>query len=732
MALTTSAFFWASCAAVLIPLLIHLLRRHKPKQILFPPLELVRQRQNTSQRRFRFRQAALLFLRAAVLLLFGLLLARPAAQTGIRKSESGPSARAAVLLFDTSLRMGYEQNGRTRLEEAKTLGLALLDAMPSETRVAVCDTQNSGAAFQIDHLAARERIEQLEPRPQRYSLTESAAEAVRLLAPEQGETELIILSDFTAAGWLGPGADSAAGIFGRCEHLPRVFLADFAPKSFQNISLTDVGVSVSGTDEEGEAEIGVTVSAAGKGSAGILKLVCGPILAGGETKPLTETFSEADFTAPNDEKREPDQTGAAGTFRKLRKTFRLRHLPVGLYQGTVTKTPPDPLTADDMVSFTFEVRPAKKLLFAAPDPKEKRALFLRTAVSLSEQVQRRSPFEIETLSYEQLFETRLDPARTAAVFLLDPPPLSAPFLTKLETFVRAGGGAGLFLGQNFSANQPAEFAALFGGTPLRQVNRPEGTPLIPDPGASALLGRFGAAADTASLPWSQALVYRYWRFDWNEESPSEVLFRCADGAPAFLLRPLGRGTVIFSTTPFSDLAGDPKPWNRITIGDHSWLFLLLADGITAALTGREGTLNKAPFEPVDAAVETVANLAVVPPDGKAIALSVPESETRFTFNGTGELGSYRVTGGQTPKILTGFSVNPRAEEVALEPVTDEELQKLFRGTSVSRINSAEKLEAVRSRLDSRADLYSLLALLLGLLLAAELLSANRIYRDVSP
>ena len=160
MALTTSAFFWASCAAVLIPLLIHLLRRHKPKQILFPPLELVRQRQNTSQRRFRFRQAALLFLRAAVLLLFGLLLARPAAQTGIRKSESGPSARAAVLLFDTSLRMGYEQNGRTRLEEAKTLGLALLDAMPSETRVAVSDTQNSGAAFQIDHLAARERIEQ--------------------------------------------------------------------------------------------------------------------------------------------------------------------------------------------------------------------------------------------------------------------------------------------------------------------------------------------------------------------------------------------------------------------------------------------------------------------------------------------------------------------------------------------------------------------------------------------
>ena len=49
---------------------------------------------------------------------------------------------AAVFLFDTSLSMGYQQEGKTRLELARQIAVEHLGALPAGSRVAIADVSN--------------------------------------------------------------------------------------------------------------------------------------------------------------------------------------------------------------------------------------------------------------------------------------------------------------------------------------------------------------------------------------------------------------------------------------------------------------------------------------------------------------------------------------------------------------------------------------------------------------
>lgn len=711
--LLASSFLWAACVAVLIPLLIHLLSRGKPKREIFPAMRFIQETYVSNRRRFRLKRFLLLALRALTLILFGLLLARPVWHALPRentRSGSG-SARVAAFVFDTSLRMEYEQGGKSRLDEAKTLAPALLDQMPTETRVAIFDTQGGGGTFQVDLLAARERIERLCPAPQRLSLTEAVSSAVRLLAEVEGEKEILIFSDRSAAAWPPEQTDSFRRILDESGASIRFYFADFAPDLIRNISLSQVRTAVSVREREGEATIDVLLTAVGGKSGGKLEMNCGsPLSAGGERTVLTETFTEAEFSESGEQ----------------RKSFSLRHLSPGIYQGSITKTPPDPLAADDRVCFTFEIRPPKNLLLVAPEPASEHALFMKSALFFDEHSGRAAP-QPEVISYGRLAEMPLAASETAALLLLDPPPLSAELATRIEAFVHGGGGAGFFLGRNGAGENTPEYVALLGGEPIRPVNVPEGTTLIPDPGGHTLLSGFRTSGEALSAPWSQIPIYRHWRVEWDRNNPPSVAMRYTDGGAALVERAVGRGRVVVSTTPFSDRPNDPKAWNRITVGDHAWLFLVLAEGIARTLTEKEGSLNIAPFEIASFAVETDKNLAVLTPERGEIALSLPALENRLSFSGTGDLGSYVFLGGEKQKTLGGFSVNPRAEQLRLDPLSFDELQDLFGKTRLNRIDSAQKLESLRNRLDSPADLYSLLALLFGAVLVAELFSASRLY-----
>src|SRR5215471_10298176 len=78
---------------------------------------------------------------------------------------------AAVLIVDTSASMEYRVGGRSRLDEAKRLGIELLAKLPRGSRVAVLDSAESGGGWLPSVASARDRIERLEVRPANQPVT---------------------------------------------------------------------------------------------------------------------------------------------------------------------------------------------------------------------------------------------------------------------------------------------------------------------------------------------------------------------------------------------------------------------------------------------------------------------------------------------------------------------------------------------------------------------------------
>src|SRR5436853_3909420 len=73
-------------AFVAIPVILHLIMRQRPKQLIFPALRFVHERRLANQRRLQLRHWLLLALRCGALGLLALALARPSVASGVLSS----------------------------------------------------------------------------------------------------------------------------------------------------------------------------------------------------------------------------------------------------------------------------------------------------------------------------------------------------------------------------------------------------------------------------------------------------------------------------------------------------------------------------------------------------------------------------------------------------------------------------------------------------------------------
>ena len=71
---------------VAVPIVLHLIMRQRPKQLVFPALRFIQQRRIANQRRLQLRHWLLLALRCAAIGLFALALARPSVASGALSS----------------------------------------------------------------------------------------------------------------------------------------------------------------------------------------------------------------------------------------------------------------------------------------------------------------------------------------------------------------------------------------------------------------------------------------------------------------------------------------------------------------------------------------------------------------------------------------------------------------------------------------------------------------------
>lgn len=706
----------AGAALAVVPLVLHLLLRQRPRRFEFPALQFLRRRQDANQRQLRLRHLLLLALRMLLIALLAVALARPRVKIsgGVLGSQKDPVA--AALLFDSSKRMEYRHENRTRLEVAQDLGRRLLARLPPESQVAVLDSRPGPAAFQVDLGAARYRIEHLETTTVAQPLASVLVEALRLVTQsELPRREVFVFTDLARRAWPASEYDRLKQRIAAAEGTG-LYLIDVGVAQPVNVGLGDVVLPSTVLPQGSPLDIGIEVLAYGGTAERLVELY------------LLETDPQTGMRRPV---KKGAQAVALEPGQSRRVEFRVSQLAVGTHQGYLEIVGQDGLPADDRRYFSVQVRPAWPVLVAATPPANP-AYLSETLAPTPLRRQGEARYEVTVVGTDELGRQNLE--RFAAVFLVDPGPVPAEVWQKLRDYVSSGRGLALFLGRNADAavdafNQAAAQEVL-PAVLKRQVRDKEGSiHLAPRDYEHPMLV---ALRDTAGgIPWDAFPVFRYWQLG-DLAAGARVVVPYSDGAPAVVERPLGKGRVVVVTTSISDNPNQ-DPWSLLLSGENAWPFFVLANEMAATLVGGTApALNY--FAGQTALLELnpdwpFRSYLLTQPDGLEARVAPDLKQFLLTVAATEQLGNYRVqAGGSEGGVDLGFSVNLPAAETRLDRVAEDELARLLEPLPVRIARDEHQIELDLSTGRVGRELFPALILIVAVVLGLEHLVANRFYR----
>src|SRR5687768_16686327 len=116
----------AGSALVAIPIVLHLIMRQRPKQLIFPALRFIQQRRIANQRRLKLRHWLLLALRCGAIGLFALALARPSVASGVVSSWIAAGLLGGVAALVTLLALAAFVRGNSRVLAGGLTAVAIL------------------------------------------------------------------------------------------------------------------------------------------------------------------------------------------------------------------------------------------------------------------------------------------------------------------------------------------------------------------------------------------------------------------------------------------------------------------------------------------------------------------------------------------------------------------------------------------------------------------------------
>ncbi|MCC7475727.1 MAG: BatA and WFA domain-containing protein [Pirellulales bacterium] len=692
-------------ALIAIPVVLHLIMRREAVLIKFPALRFVQQRRMVNQHRLRLRQLLLLALRCAIIALLALALARPTVRSSGGANKEG-AAVASALVFDNSLRMQYEQESTTRWKKAKDLAQWLVRQLPSDSPMTLVDRAGRQRGQDLGRDAVETRIDRLEPSPAVRPMQDALRDAMHWLAKKKEyRGELYVFTDLSAEAW---PESSVAALAKSLDELPGT-----------NVYLIDVGVL-----EPSNRGLGLLkLSSEQVASTGILQLSTDLRRTGRAAKGETtvELFLGNGSSPP--EKR--GQQIIPLEHESTPIEFSLTGLQAGTHQGFVQLLGHDALPCDDVRYFTLVVRPPSRVLLIGKETGD--TLFLQEALAPSVAVGAApTEFVCEAITVDEMPSKRL--ADYSAVLLANPPPLADDSWNALTDFAESGGGVGIALGRHARREEMNSAAAQrLMPAKLRWQSR-EPTYLRPVAVEHPALG--GMAAMAEATPWSDFPVFKYWELEAGEQ-PFHVVATFANGRPAILERPLGKGRSLLITTSVSDRASQDA-WNLLPTGADPWPFIALANSMTRYLAGNSETqLNYLagqtavlPLAPDHQLTGYVLQL----PDATAVRQTLSANQSDLTIATTEELGNYRVRAGGLEETLDqGFSVNLPTEICRLDRAA---MTPLLQQLGDQRTRLARTREEIEVRVGVGRvgyELFPAIILAVAFVLAAEQWLANRFY-----
>ncbi len=715
MSFVTIGLLWG-IPLVGIPIVLHLVMRQQPKHLQFPALRFIRQRQHANRRKLQLRHLLLLLLRCAAIALLALALARPSIkQTGLIDQEA---PIAAALVFDTSPRMDYQHENKTRLQAAQEIAETLLKELPPGSELGVVDSGNVLPAFSSDLGGAKQRIGRLQTSPAAQPLLSVIEQACQMLAEsEKQRKEIFVFTDLARSSW---SSEQGGQLKARLEKLKDfgIYLIDIGVEEPQNFGLEELKLTPGEViSRNSPLRIEAKLSRVGPAA----ERTVGLFLLDKSGKPVQRDQQTQFFT--------PQARGLV--------EFQLGGLEPGTHQGYVKIIGEDALAVDDTRYFSVEVRAPWKVLLVAEAPAGRYAYNLDQALAPEAFVKSgEARFDNQVVSFSQLPQQNLDDF--SAVCLLDPPPLADESWQKLREFAEKGGGVGIFLGRHAQSaeafNTPGALELLAG--PLVRVWEHQDESLAPRNSEHPVLAKFQRIS--TSVPWSAFPVFQFWQLGPPPEKSAgaATIIAFRNGKPALVERGVGRGRVVTMTTPASELASDKRAWNQLATGFEPWPFMMLENELVLYLARRgdarlgydAGELATVSLPPDRK--ESV--FALTTPRGEHIPQAVDAKQNSVGISATNDLGNYRLEAGGETGIRRGFSVNCRPDLTQLERTTEPELKSLFGDIEFRIAHTQEQIDRAVSVGRVGRELYPILILAVALVLIFEQLLSNLFYRNQAP
>ncbi len=631
---------------------------------------------------------------------------------------------AGIFLFDTSLSMGYQQEGKTRLDVAREIALDHLSDLPNGSRVAVADVAGDHPMlFQSTLAGAKLQLESREVHPLRLPLNDRIRAALRLqeddrkrtlaeqgAIPEDQRTDrylrrIYVLTDLAASAWRVGGTSRLAA---ELERLPAVnlFLIDVGETNPPNTAIIDAQPLRPRVTIGGEAFVRAKLTGDGRsGEDQNIELLLDDgtghaIKAAQQTVPLAEGAPEEVLFGPL-----PITTGP-------------------IVHGEARLVSSDPLPFDDVRYLTVQSRPPIRVLSIAP--RENDALEWNTALEVE-------GYEPVTRRPEDL--SRINLADYDVVCLINVPSLTNSEWYQLGQYVEDGGGLGVFLGSreiksfNYSRDEPQVFLP---AVPL--VHTSPGVRYLRVTNLQHPMMKALDDEDFIGLLES-ADVERFWRVTPADGAAVIAEYNDDDHSPALLERMHGRGRVMMFTTAVDTKEHWWSQWNILpNLSGPVWTYIAFADEMVRHLA-RDSDVQltyAAGEQPVLRLDEQDVDreFLLQQPGFRQSRLTLPAGESLLTIPDVSELGQYNLkpADGATAAV-SGFSMNPPPGESDFTRASVEELDQMLGEGRYQVARSIGELQEEINIADLGRELFPLILAAVILFFVGEHFMANWFYDD---
>ncbi|MBM4319709.1 MAG: VWA domain-containing protein [Deltaproteobacteria bacterium] len=640
--------------AVVIPLVIHLLDRRRPRRVRFAALEFILRSQRRSSRRFRIRQLLLLLARTTLIAALVLALARPRWLTDVPSLGGTGLPTASVVVLDDSLSMQLrdEEDGPTRFAQARELAEDVFAGMRPQDSGALllagATVRSAVEQLVFDRNALLDALARVSCSFRATDLAGAIAQATTMLAGSPlPRKRIIVVSDLQAAGFDAgrlPPRDP------QDETPPEVLLLRVGQRDVLPVNRAVVAVEIAPAPVLGPLAYSITAQVATFDPAPAEKASPG-------SAQEVQIRLEVDGQLVN-----------AGTVALAggqgSKEFLHRFDEPGLHRGSVLLTP-DLLPGDDRRDFVVQVQRELKVLLVngdpRPTPQDDELFYLERALHPGDDAPSR--FRPTVIGVPLLSGTSL--AGFDVVVLANVTGLSGDMVGELEQYVRRGGGLLLTAGDNVEVERYNEEMLPLLSRRLRDVYRspaeqlevlsqlaalPSGDPLLRPLHGPAGEGLRAARFQTYLLlePGGEAT-----------RSGLVTHLSLASGAPLLVEARLGQGILALLTTTVD------RGWTDLPIRTG---FLPLLHELLQHLSGAEQHGIQPPVLVGQSFAvprpEWVQRALLLPPGGRPRTLSATELAHRpeLTVEDTEQPGPYVV------RLLGG--PEGTSEELARAVVTD--------------------------------------------------------------